>query len=212
MAKFKAIFFDNDGLLVDTESLYLIATREVLHPLGIKLTDEFYIHENLGKGVSSFELARQKGISEADIEKLRAHRDRRFTEMIQTVQPIDGVRETLEELHGKVVMGVVTSSPRRFFDVVLRSNGLAPFFSFFITADDVVNIKPDPEPYLKAVEHTGMAKEDCLVFEDSRRGAMAAKAAGLTCYAIPDGLTKHQDLSFVDKILGSIREIPALVL
>jgi len=94
----------------------------------------------------------------------------------------------------------------------MEKTGLRRFFSFFITEQDVKNLKPHPEPYLKAVDLSGCSKEQCLVLEDSYRGVQSAKAAGLTCYAIPDVLTKVQDFSVADKVLGGISEVPEIVL
>ena len=210
---FKAIFFDNDGLLVDTEGLYFQSIQEVFAPVGIEISREWYIRENLGTGRSSFELAKEKGFSEEEIAKLRRERNERYGELLrEKVRPIDGIPEVLAMLHGKFLMGVVTSSRKVHFDIIMEMTGLRHFFSFFITEQDVRNLKPDPEPYLKAVELSGQTKEHCLVLEDSFRGVQAAKAAGLTCYAIPDELTRVQDFSIADKVLKSIRELPRIIL
>ena len=212
MNRFKAVFFDNDGLLVDTEGLYFQSVQEVFAPVGIEISREWYIRENLGTGRSSFELAKEKGLSEEEIAKLRRERNERYGELLrEKVRPMDGVPEVLAMLHGKFQMGVVTSGRKAHFDIIMEMTGLRRFFDFFVTEQDVKKLKPNPEPYLKAVELSGHAKEHCLVLEDSFRGVQAAKAAGLTCYAIPDELTRTQDFSIADKVLESIRELPALL-
>lgn len=210
---FKAIFFDNDGLLVNTEPVFFRASKETFAPLGIELTWEWHIRENLGKGTSTFEMLRIHGFSEEEVAKCRLKRNARYSELLQENVPvIDGVYDALEALHGTFAMGVVTSSRREHFDIIMEQTGLRHFFDFFITANDVKKRKPDPEPYLKAVGLAKQAKEDCLVLEDSFRGVQAAKAAGLTCYAIPDALTRMQDFSIADKVLSNIRELPALLM
>ncbi|RJQ33992.1 HAD family phosphatase [Candidatus Parcubacteria bacterium] len=207
------MFFDNDGLLVNTEPLYLQAVQDVLGPLGIEITREWYIRENLGKGTSTFLLAEQTGLPEERIKELRLARNERYTELLKNgVQPLDGVPEVLELLHGNFLMGVVTSSRKDHFNTIMELTGLRKFFSFFITGNDVQNTKPHPEPYLTALEHSGFEKEQCLVLEDAYRGVQAAKAAGLTCYAIPDELTRAHNFSSADKVLTSIRELPDLIL
>jgi HAD superfamily hydrolase (TIGR01509 family) len=208
---FKAIFFDMDGLLVDTESLFLIATRETFAPLGVEIPLDWYIHEGLEKGTSTYELVREKGITEEEFETLRRLRDERHTALLKNIQPIDGVLGTLQKLQGKVQMAIVTSSHHTHFDSIMEKTGMRHFFDFVITGEDVTRYKPDPEPYLKAWQLSGKEKEQCLVLEDSRRGVVAAKAAGLTCYAIPDALTKEHDFSIADKVLHSIRELPPLI-
>jgi HAD superfamily hydrolase (TIGR01509 family) len=209
---FKAIFFDNDGLLVDTEPLYFRSIQEVFAPAGVEISREWYIRENLGKGTSSFDLAREKSLPEEQIKKLRCQRNERYGELLaEHVHAIDGVHDVLKMLQGKLLMGVVTSSRKDHFDIIKEKTGLGQYFDFFITGDDVKNTKPNPEPYLKAVEQSGQAKEHCLVVEDAYRGVQAAKAAGLTCYAIPDELTREHNFSTADKVLRNIRELPALV-
>lgn len=211
MSNFKAIFFDMDGLLVDTESLYLDATREVFAPYGVEVPLDWYIHEQLGKGTSTFSLLLAKGVPEQKVAELRPVRDKRYEEMLGGIRAIDGVTEVLEQLQGKFTLAVVTSSHRHAFGLIMERTGLRRFFDFVLTGDDVDNIKPDPEPYLKAVELSKHQKIHCLALEDSAKGATAAKAAGISCFAIPDALTKFHDFSMADKVLGSIREVPSLV-
>ncbi len=213
MTNIKAIFFDNDGLLVDTESLWLKATRETLVPFGIAITDEWYAEEVLGKGNPMIPILLKKyGIPEEKTVELRTLRNNLYAKMLkENVEVIDGIREVLEKLEGKFLMGVVTTSNREHFDIIMEKTGLRKYFSFFITFEDVTNAKPDPEPYLKAIELSKIPKEQCLVLEDSGRGVQAAKAAGLKCYAIPEAWSRNHDFSSVDKVLGSIRELPDIL-
>jgi len=209
---FRAIFFDMDGLLVNTEPFDFKGTKEVFASVNVNLTREWYIHEHLGKGRSVSELLRENGIEEERIAELREMRHKRYWEYLEAdAAAINGVPETLQKLHGKLQLAIVTASYRRSFDIIMRKTGLLHFFDFFITGDDVVKTKPHPDPYLKAIELSGKKKEQCLVLEDSGNGAQAAKNAGLTCYAIPDALTRAHDFSHADKVLNSIREVPALV-
>jgi len=206
---FKAIFFDSDGLLVDTERINLQATHEIFSSIGVEISWDWYIRENLQKGRSSFELAREKGISETEIEKLWWLREKRIEELLkENVPVIDGVYEVLEKIQGKFVLGVVTSRRKEPFETILNKTDLRRFFQFFITRDDVENIKPHPDPYLKAVEFSGERKEDCVALEDSQRGVQSAKDAGITCFAIPSELTREHYFSTADKVLNSIRELP----
>ena len=210
---FKAIFFDMDGLLVDTEALRLTCSRDVLSTVGVEIPTEWYIKEGLANGRSTFELARAKGISESKIEQLRKYRNEQVGEIFrESIEPIDGVLETLENLYGRFLLAVVTGSRREHVDIIMQKTGMFRFFDFFITGDDVANFKPHPEPYLKAIQRAQEDAQQCLVLEDAQQGVRAAKAAGLTCYAIPDELTRTHDFSSADKILNSIRELPDIIL
>jgi HAD superfamily hydrolase (TIGR01509 family) len=208
----KAIFFDNDGLLVDTEGIYFRATQEVFATVGVEITKDWYVRENLGKGRRTNDLLEAQGVSKLEIERVRKQRDQLYTELLrELVRPIEGVADVLQRLHGHMALGVVTSSYRWNLDIVMDRTGFRKFFDFVITADDVTDVKPNPEPYLKAVALSGQSREFCLALEDSFKGVKAAKAAGIMCFAIPDALTREHNFSIADKVLTSIREVPALV-
>lgn len=213
MSKFEAIFFDMDGLLVETEALSFESTKETFAARGIEMTKEWFIDEHLGKGISTLELARKKGFSEDEVQKLRTMRRQRYVELLEEkAKPVEGALETLELLQGHFLMEVVTGSYRNQYNILMQRTGFGHFFDFSVTGDDVVKFKPHPEPYLRALDISKKSKASCLVLEDSGNGTQAAKAAGLTCYAIPDVLTKTHDFSIADKVLQSIRDVPVLVL
>ena len=107
-------------------------------------------------------------------------------------------------------MGIVTSSRKDHFELIHRQTGFLKYFDFVVTSEDVKNTKPDPEPYLKALEISGMKKDECIVVEDSERGLRSAIAAGLKCYIIPTSLTLNSDFSRAEKILNNIKEILSL--
>lgn len=210
---YKAIFWDNDGVLVNTEPLYFASTKQILAEIGINLTMDFYKHDHLKYNKSAFDFAREKGYNESQIADLRKERDRIYIEKISREVPfIDGVLETLNQLHGRFQMGVVTASPKSFMNVILKARNLGSFFDFVLTSDDVKNVKPDPELYLLALKTVNLKPEECLVIEDTERGVIAAKEAGITCYAIPNELSAHNDFNRADKVLKSIRHLPELIL
>jgi len=210
---FKTIFWDNDGVLVHTEPLYFEAAKEILSSIGVELTREWYVHEKLKKNTNVFNLAREKGFSEDQIKDLKQQRNQLYENRLrENVPVIDGVRDVLEQLQDEFFMGVVTSSRRCHFDIIMEQSGFIDFFSFFITREDFVKEKPDPEPYLLALEITKSDPNTCLVIEDTERGVCAAKAAGLTCFAIPNDLSEENDFSAADKVLKSIRELPGIIM
>lgn len=211
--KFEAIFFDMDGLLFNTEPIDFKGTKEVFASVNVELAREWYVREHLGKGKSTSELLRENGIAEDRIAELREMRHERYWESLEKdAVPKDGVPETLQKLHGVFQLAVVTGSYRKSVDILMRKTGLRHFFDFLVVCEDTGQHKPNPAPYLKAWKLSGKTKELCLALEDSGNGTRAAKEAGITCYSIPDEMTKAHDFSIADKVLGSIREVPALVL
>jgi HAD superfamily hydrolase (TIGR01509 family) len=209
----KAIFFDNDGILVDTERLYYAATRDILANVGIDLTREMYIEFFLIKGNGTWHLASEKGLSLDAINNLRDKRNKLYGQMLENESNIiDGVNDVLEKLNGKYLMGIVTSSRKEHFDLIHQPLGILKYFEFILTGDDYKNFKPHPEPYLLAVEKSGCKKGECLAVEDSERGLISAKKAGINCFVIPSELTCNGNFSSADKILKNITELPAELL
>ena len=115
----------------------------------------------------------------------------------------------LDTLHGKYVMGIVTSSRRDHFDVIHAKTDLLRYFDFVLTAGDFPRTKPHPDPYLLAIERSGVAQAECIAIEDSERGLEAATLAGIRCIAIPTMLTRSCSFEGAHRVLDSIREVPA---
>jgi HAD superfamily hydrolase (TIGR01509 family) len=206
----RAVFWDNDGVLVDTEKLYYQATRELLLTTGVELTEALFRRISLAEGRSSFVLAAEKGVPQEEIDRLHAERNRRYTELLKAgVRIMDGVEEALGALRGNVVQGVVTSSRKEHFDAMHSGTGLLPHFDFILTREDFTLSKPNPEPYLKALERCRLTPDECLVVEDSPRGLESAAAAGIRCLVVPNDLTRGSAFANAWRVLDSCREIPA---
>ena len=212
--RFSYIFWDNDGVLVDTERHYLQASREALKKIGIPLDEQQFLAISLTAGKSIFDLATEQGIQEQHIEELRLWRDKRYAEILQQkeIRPLAGIKETLHSLHGHLGMSIVTSSQENHFQIIHTGTGLLRYFDFCLTRKDYTQSKPSPEPYLLATKKSQHRPEDILVIEDSPRGLAAAKAAGLTCWVIPGEHTKKGDFRAADRIVDSAADLPNLIL
>jgi HAD superfamily hydrolase (TIGR01509 family) len=208
----KAIFFDNDGILVNTEELYFQATREILATVGIDLTPDSYRQDHLIDSRGSFYLAVERGMTAAQVEALRAQRNTRYAGILRT-EPliIDGAERALRLFSGKYILGIVTSSNPEYFDLEHSRTGFLQFINFCITPADYAEYKPGPEPYLRALDRAGVKAAEAIAVEDSQRGLMSAAAAGIRCIVIPTELTKGSDFSRAYAVLGSIDELPAVV-
>lgn len=205
----KAILWDNDGILVDTERLYFQATQQTLASVGVILTEQMYFDLFLVQAKGAWHLAEANGISTANVERLRLERNALYLKFLQTeTKAIDGVEEVLNELYGKFLMGIVTSSHREHFDAIHRKTGLMKYFAFALTAEDYKQYKPDPEPYLAAIERTGYPAAECIAIEDSERGLLSAVGAGLKCIIIPNDLTRTASFLGAYRILECVRELP----
>jgi HAD superfamily hydrolase (TIGR01509 family) len=210
---YKALLWDNDGVLVDTEQWYFQATREVLAEVGIELTEALYFEHFLASSNGISLLAAAQGFSESEITQLRQKRDRLYEQHLEG-QPlaIPGARETLQALRPHFIMGIVTSSRRRHFETIHRHTGFLEYFDYAITADECENCKPAPDPYLQAIARSGFPAANCLAIEDAPRGLVAARAAGLDCWIVPTTLSRYADFSGATRKLGGITEVVSLLL
>src|SRR5210317_1115634 len=108
---YRYIFWDNDGVLVETERYYLQASREALAQVNIVLSSSAFADISLSKGQSIFDLASNRGLPEAVIDELKAWRNQRYAELLEKEDiALEGVKDVLEKLHGRVNMAIVTSS------------------------------------------------------------------------------------------------------
>jgi HAD superfamily hydrolase (TIGR01509 family) len=209
----KAIFWDNDGILVDTEKYYFEANQKILAKTGLILTKEMYTELYLTRAKGAWHLLDPKIYSELDIENLRKERDSLYNEMLLTREIImEGIESLLMAMTGKYRMAIVTSSKTRHFNSIHSRTGLLKYFEFVITADDYTRFKPDPEPYLTAIQRIGVTSQEGIAVEDSRRGLLAAKAAGLDCIIVKNELTESCDFTEADCVLDHIGELRKVLL
>jgi HAD superfamily hydrolase (TIGR01509 family) len=189
----EAILWDNDGLLVDSESLFFEMTRTFFAEAGLHLDAEYWGVEYLGNAKHSYQIAGELGLEPELIPPLLERRNKAFEHRLhQSVPLMPKVRETIETLSGNVRLAIVTGSPRDKVMLMPAGNGLLGHFEVIVTEDEISNPKPHPEPYLKAMEMLGVGPERCLAVEDSLRGLNAAHAAGISCIVVPNRLTGFQ--------------------
>src|SRR4029077_14646917 len=188
----KAILWDNDGVLVDTECLFFESTRTILETIGIQLSLRQFLDLSMREGRGAFELASERGWGRQQVAELKRERDLLYSEMLcKQTRVLPDVRETLRQLQGRRMrMAVVTSSQRQHFDVMHSDTGLMRYFEFVLAREDFRETKPNPEPYLLALERLRMKADNCVAVEDSERGLAAARAAGLRCLVIPNDMTR----------------------
>jgi HAD superfamily hydrolase (TIGR01509 family) len=205
----EAILWDNDGVLVDSEFLYFEATRDVLRDVGIELSLDLFRDVNLRQGRSCFDLARDDGLDEEGVKRLRARRDARFRAIVRRgVALIDGVTETLAHLHGRHRMAIVSASHPDNLHSMHSQHAIERFFELVVAQGDYERSKPHPDPYLTAAERLGVDPAKCVAVEDSPRGLEAATRAGMPCLVVPNEMTRFGDFGAATRVLGSVRDVP----
>jgi HAD superfamily hydrolase (TIGR01509 family) len=210
---YRAILWDNDGVLVDTERWYHRATREILADVGIDVTEELYRNHFLIQSGGISELGQLHGLSEACVVELRRRRDARYTEFLSTqTLTISGVEETLAALRPHFKMGIVTSSRRDHFEAMHRRTGLLRFFDFSLAQGEYPATKPAPDSYLAGIARVGHPAAQCVAIEDAPRGLVAARAAGLDCWVVETDLNRGASLAQATRILNNIPEMVGLLM
>ena len=210
---YNAIFWDNDGVLVNTEHLFFLANLKVFENLGFVLSKgdfkEYYLKQNCG----TWHWLTDAGVSVKRIKELKAKRDLIYSDLIKTTDyRVAQAEPVIKMLHRKKIpMAIVTSSEKVHFTEIHSKTKLLRYFKFVIYGADCVNTKPDPEPYQKAMYRLGVKPEECLVIEDSPRGLESAKAAGMKCCIILNDLIETADCENADFIVDCISDIPSII-
>jgi len=204
--RFRAVVFDMDGLLLDSEVAWEEAERELLALHGVELTDEER-RASLGRSVDEVIVwyTAKIGWPPGRAPELLAELMRLVRERYAEIAPMPGARELIERLRGRVRLGMASNTDRSLVDHALAATGLAEVFDAVVTASDVDRPKPAPDLYLLACERLGVRPDEAVALEDSETGVAAAKAAGLVCIAVPqmDGL----DVSAADRIVDSLEAL-----
>lgn len=207
----KAILFDLDGTLIDSEHFYFECWNEILAEVGAQLTFDDWLNNYAGfpMPANAQKLIDKYGIAEplADLVK---RRENLTIERFKTtdVQLMPYTIEILDFFRDKgLTMAIVTSSVRKDVETIFERNGLGHYFKLIITRTEVTNSKPHPEGYNKCCEQLGIAKDECIVFEDTINGLTAAKAANLICYAVQSNTAEHHKLQAADKIFLNFKEV-----
>ncbi|MFJ4102689.1 HAD family hydrolase [Amycolatopsis japonica] len=200
----RAVVFDCDGLLMDTEPCWSVAETELFARRGLPFgADEkaLVIGKSLPAAADAMAVAFDEPDAGAEIadELLRL-----VTEVVTAkAEAMPGARELVELTAAAVPVAVASNSPRALLDAALVRGGLAAMFPVKLAADEVTATKPDPEMYLTACALLNVEPADALAFEDSMTGLRSARAAGLPVIGVPT--LKHQDFP-ADVVIGSLRD------
>ncbi|OEV21394.1 hypothetical protein AN221_05750 [Streptomyces nanshensis] len=180
-----------DGTLVDTEPLWLEAVREVAAAHGHTLTDAEGAWA-LGRSCADTAAHLAKLCPQTDDQVLEAALEETFLAAVEAgVEPRPGARALLDRLaDGNVPAALVSASPRRVVDAVLKTLG-SEAFRTTVADGETERSKPHPDPYLEAAARLRLPPAACLVVEDSPTGIAAAEAAGCRVVAVPSGAPVH---------------------
>lgn len=182
MAALRAVIFDFDGVLVDSEPLHFACLRDALAPEGI-------------------------AIDEAEYEQVYLAYDDRTA-----IRFFPGARELVRELAGALPLAIASGALRGEIEAILAAGGLRDAFSAVVGADDVERTKPDPMPFLAArdrlaaVRAAGLTSRECVAFEDSVGGVASARAAGMSVVAVTNSCSAPK-LGLAQRVVDSLERV-----
>ena len=205
MKNINTVIFDMDGVIVDGMPYHIKSWKEALSTIDMPVSDlDIYLMEGM-TGRETMEIIVKKSkisISDETADKIIKLKRKIFNDIF-TVTLIKGVKDFLLELKDRQYnLALVTGTRLEVVKKVLQV-GLENIFEVIVTGDMVNKGKPNPEPYLKAVDELKATKEDCIVIENAPAGITSAKGAGLTCFAVQTSLSEEY-LQDADKIFQNI--------
>lgn len=206
----KAVIFDMDGLLIDSEPFWRRGQLYAFGTVGIELS-QADMQSTMGRRVDDvvehwYRLRPWQGATRQDIETLIINK------VIELVQgegaAMPGVMEVLDLLKSKSIpMAIASSSSPEIIDTVVSTLGIGTYFDHLYSAQHEPYGKPHPGVFITTADHLSVAPHECLVFEDSPSGVLAAKAAKMTCIAVPSPETKKDAcINIADRVLDSLEE------
>lgn len=210
MIQAKAIIFDRDGVIIDTDSSIAASMVYGLNALGITATKDD-VPLMAGKSIDTIKdylLSKW----DFDFDEFRKIQRQYYYDNIDNVPYFAETIEYIKKWYSEGrTLALTTSAAKEGTVIYLNRLGLQHMFQIIVTKEDCAKHKPDPEPYLLTARKLGLAPQDCLVIEDSSTGVESAKAANMICIAIPNDNTKLQDFSKADYVVKSMKEVENLV-
>ncbi len=204
----KAVIFDLDGVIINSEPLHDESTAIVLQKNGISISEK---ERKQFLGLNDKEIFSQV-VKENKLKKtpedLIQEREKVYFDLIKKkgLDLFPGVLEAIQKFSKRYKLAITTSSEKSKVDFTLKKFNLSQYFPIIITGEDITKGKPDPEPYIKTIKQLGVKSKECLVIEDSINGMKSALDAGCFCIAVTNTFPAAQ-LKQADMIVQNISEI-----
>ena len=207
----KAVIFDMDGVIADTELLNSMAWEKLLEERGIKpiFNNQGLVHEVGPVSDDVYRVIMERHGIKEEIDTIRKIRRKFFEELVkEKITPLPGFLELIKTLKKRKIRIAIASN--RVIDhvyLVLDCLKVKKFFEVIQGPSPDLKRKPEPDIYLKTAEELRLKPNECIVLEDSETGILAGNKAGMEVIAVPNKYTKHHDFSKADKVVKSLSDI-----
>ncbi len=204
----RTVLFDADGTLFDSEAIRYkalsIAVNEILNRQFLEWDE--YIEKYVNGSHNLKELLKSDDYTLSEIRSRRAELIKKFVKT--ELRFMEGALELIIDLHKHDFrLEIVSSSRKDEIDSYLEALKISSYFEGMVTVEEVLKVKPDPEPYIKALQKFSIKKEESIVIEDTESGLMAAKNAGIKCIIVPNSYTYTSNFKNADLIVTSLKEL-----
>ena len=210
MKNVKAVIFDMDGVIIDSEPIHFEVDMQTMREFGVNISkDELNKYVGTTNEYMLNDLINKYKIQKSIKEILEYKMELTIRRIKETkINAISGIPELLISLkHNNIKTAIGSSSPKELIITVIEKFQLGKYFDCIVSGDEVKEGKPKPDIYLEVSKRIGVNPEECIVIEDSRNGVLAAKNAGMKCFGFRNVNSGNQDLSKADIIVDSIRNI-----
>ena len=188
-----AFIFDMDGVLVDSNPTHKIALKQFCKKHGYDLSETDLREKIYGRTNRDWLLNLFGNLNEETIRAYAEEKEALFRELYVDIKPLDGLHSFLKKLDANgIPLAIATSAPRANVDFTISKTGITHFFPIILDDSFVTKGKPDPQIYLKSAAALGMPSGQCVVFEDSLSGVMAAKRAGCKVVGVTTTHTREE--------------------
>jgi len=203
----KAIIFDMDGLMIDSERLYRQVQYDIAHRFDRVLTEEIRRKMMGRKPIQSIRFfVKELNIPE-EPEKILEYRSNIMREKLKTdLAAMPGLNHIIDTFYNRLKLAIATGAQKEFLDIVVDQLNIREKFHVLQHSDDIEKGKPDPEIYLKACSKLSLIPQDCIVLEDSLNGVLAGKSAGCFVIAVPSEYTRMEDFSPAGYVAADLAE------
>ena len=206
----KAVIFDMDGVLADSQPYHFKADIETMSEYGVVKDQKFY--EKFAGTLTSDRMRILKDLFKLDIpvEEMVKKREDMILEIMarEDIKPVSGIPEFLKSIKNRgLKTAVASSSGYDLIGLILSRLEISEYFDSITSGNDVKRGKPDPDVFLLAAERIGVNPRDCFVVEDSENGVRAAKAAGMTAIGYVNPTSGNQCLDMADAVTDDFRKV-----
>lgn len=206
----KAVIFDMDGVLIDSELIHYEMAKRVMEQYGAALHKEDMLKFlGISNDVMWAYLVKKYNITE-NISVIIEKQDDITIKYIKesNMKPIPGIKELLLELHEKqILMAIASSSSKNLICTIVNKLGISDYFTAFVSAEDAVKGKPHPDIFIDAARLLNVSPDQCLAIEDTGYGLKAAVEAGMKCVGYFNKNSGNQDLTMADLVVNNFADL-----